>query len=240
MVQYWWDTDRQTDRPRQQYTELWKLWTRSTEGEFTHKLLVGRQTLLQIFSCKIHSIFTDLSIDRNRRKRLASCFRIISLRIGPANDDVFFKLMPLNLSRQSLEKGITWRDDREWLNGVLRDGEKNDDDHYMLMHGRTPYDDYAAFQRASRECVCEKKKREKRKISRYRCNLRLFDGRNALSSVLLVKIISLFGRRFVIGNRFGDFARSRNAIRTWALTKTNIPIVGARSSIVCSQILKQS
>lgn len=64
----------------------------------------------------------------------------------PHNDDAFFKLMLRNLSRQSLEKGITWRDDREWLNAVLRDGEKNDGDHYMLMLGHTPYNDYAVFQ----------------------------------------------------------------------------------------------
>jgi len=97
---------------------------------------------------------------------LASCFRIISLRIALANDDAFFKLMPRNLSRQSLQERITWRDSREWLNGVPRDGEKNDGDHYMLMLGHTPYDDYAAFQRAPRVA------REK-DILRYQCNSRV-------------------------------------------------------------------
>lgn len=71
--------------------------------------------------------------------------------------------MPGNLSRQSLEKGITWRDDREWLNGVLRDGEKNDGDHYMLMLGHTPYDDYVAFQHAPCNAFTRKKE-----IFRYR------------------------------------------------------------------------
>jgi len=75
----------------------------------------------------------------------------------------FSNLMPGNLFWQSLEKGITWRDDREWLNGVLRDGEKNDSDHYMLMLGHTPYDDYAAFQRAPCDAFMKKKE-----IFRYR------------------------------------------------------------------------
>lgn len=97
--------------------------------------------------------------------------------------------MPGNLSRQSLEKGITWRDDREWLNGVLRDGEKNDGDHYMLMLGHTPYDDYVAFQRAPCDAFTRKKE-----IFRYRCDS-LF---RRIRSPRFVGIISVFGRRSVM------------------------------------------
>jgi len=78
---------------------------------------------------------------------------------------------PQSFSTIALEKGITWRDDREWLNGVPRDGEKNDGDHYMLMLGHTPYDDYAAFQHTLCDAFTRRKKKEKKKkteIFRYR------------------------------------------------------------------------
>lgn len=99
----------------------------------------------------------------------------------PHNDDAFFKLMLRNLSRQSLEKGITWRDDREWLNAVLRDGEKNDGDHYMLMLGHTPYNDYAVFQHVlpALPSPCEKRLREEKKNERNPIEgdaTRLFDA----------------------------------------------------------------
>lgn len=96
--------------------------------------------------------------------------------------------MPDNLYRQSFEKGITWRDDREWLNAVLRDGEKNDGDHYMLMLGHTPYDDYAAFQRAPYDGFTRKKK-----IFRYRCD----------SPFRRIRISSLDRNNFLLRASFG-------------------------------------